>query len=149
MFLYRVRCYLLASLVALALLACSVASMKGALVSFDPENRCDAGESESCFEPEPGVVRGGDGSTEMDVSPIVGEPERVVAYDSWDETPAPGTYVTLERWEGDEIAFVSVPSSGSRYKTNGAPDREGPVVFALILAVLAVVVPVQIVRAAS
>lgn len=149
MFLYRVRCYALASLVGLALLAGSVALLKGAWVSFDPANRCEPRRSENCFEAEPAFVRGGDGSTEMEVHPVVGAPERVVAYDSWDETPPPGTYVTLERWEGDEVAFVSVPSSGSRYKTNGAPDRESPVVFALILALLAVVLPVKIVRAAS
>ena len=148
MFFYRVRCYALASLVGLALLAGSVALLKGAWVSFDPANLCERGETEDCFETQPGLVRGGDGSTEMEVSPIGGEPERVVAYDSWDETPPPGTSVALERWEGNEIAFVSVPGSGSRYKTNGAPDRESPVVFALILAVLAVVLPVQIVRAA-
>lgn len=51
----------------------------------------------------------------------------------------------LERWEGDEIAYVYVPESGSRYKTHGAPDRENPAVFAVILAVLAIAIPVHIV----
>ena len=152
MFLYHVRCYVLASLVGVALLGLATASMMtGSFlsVSLDRENVCGSRESASCFEAEPGVVLGGNGSTEMDVSPIVGEPEGVHAYDGWNETPAPGTHVSLERWEGDEIAFVYVPSNGSRYKTNGAPDREGPVFWAVILAVLAVVLPVKIVRAAS
>jgi hypothetical protein len=146
--LYRVRCYALASLVGLALLACSAAATTG-WVSFDPRHLCDSGESENCFETELGFVRGGNGSNTMEVSPIVGDPETVAAYDAWNETPAPGTHVNLERWEGDEIAFVSVPSNGSRYKTSGAPDRETPVFIAVILAVMAVVLPVKIVREAS
>ena len=151
MFLYRVRCYALASLVGLALLGCAAALMTESFlsVSFDRDNLCDSRESANCFETEPGVVQGGNGSTEMDVTPIAGEPERVQAYDGWNETPAPGTNVSLERWEGDEIAFVYVPSNGSRYKTNGAPDRETPVAIAAILALLAVALPVKIVRAAS
>jgi hypothetical protein len=150
MFLYRLRCYALASIVGLALLGLAAASMTGSFiyVSFDRDNLC-SGESANCFETEPGVVQGGNGSTEMEVSPIVGEPERVHAYDGWNETPPPGTHVSLERWEGDEIAFVYVPDNGSRYKTNGAPDRETPLFVAVILALLAVAAPVQIVRAAS
>ncbi len=149
MFLYRVRCYTLASLVGLALLGLAAASMMAGSflsVSFDRDNLCDSRESANCFVTEPGVVQGGNGATEMEVSPIVGEPERVHAYDGWNETPAPGTQVSLERWEGDEIAFVYVPSNGSRYKTNGAPDRETPVAVAVILALLAVAIPVHIVR---
>ena len=148
MILYRVRCYALASLVGLALLACSVFSTTG-WVSFDPTHLCDSKESENCFVTEPAFVQGGNGSSEMYVSPFVGDPEHVQAYDGWNETPAPGTYVNLERWEGNEIAFVSVPSNGSRYKTSGAPDRETPVFIAVILAVMAVVLPVKIVKEAS
>ena len=151
MFLYRVRCYALAALVGLALLGLASASMMtGSFlsVSFDRDNLCDSRESADCFETEPGVVLGGNGSTEMDVSSIAGELEHVHAYDGWNETPAPGTPVSVERWEGDEIAFVYVPHNGSRYKASGAPDREGPVVIAVILTLLAVVIPVKIVRAA-
>ena len=83
----------------------------------------------------------------MEVSPIAGEPELVHAYDGWNETPAPGTPVSLERWEGDEIAFVYVPDNGSRYKTDGAPDRETPLSSACSSHVLAVAAPVKIVRA--
>lgn len=147
MFLYRVRCYALASLVGLALLGLSAGATTG-WVSFDPKHLCDSKESENCFETEPGIVLGGNGSNEMEVSPIVGHREYVEAYDGWNETPAPGTYVNLERWEGDEIAFVSVPSNESRYKTSGAPDRETPVFIAAILALMAIVLPVKIVRAA-
>ena len=82
----------------------------------------------------------------MEVSPIGGQPELVRRTTAWNETPPPGTQVILERWEGDEIAFVYVPANGSRYKTNGAPDRENPSAVAVLLALLAVAVPVGIVR---
>ena len=44
-----------------------------------------------------------------------------------------------------DIARSNLFSSGSRYKTHGAPDRKNPAVFAVILAVLAIAIPVHIV----
>ena len=152
MFLYRIRIYAFASVVGLALLGVATAALMtspSVFVSFDRDNLCNSGKFQNCFVTEPGVVQGGDGSTEMDVRPVGGELEHVHAYNGWDETPAPGTRVALERWEGGEIAFVYVPHNGSRYKTDGAPDRGGPVFWAVVLALLAVVVPVKIVRAAA
>lgn len=147
-YLARIRRYAFALLVGAALLACSVLFLLESFlfVSLSRSNLCETQESTSCFEREPGVVRGSNGSHEMDVTPLGGEPERVVAYDGWNETPAPGTEVVLERWEGDEIAYVYVPGNGSRYKTNGAPDRENPAAFAVLLAFLAIALPVHIVQ---
>lgn len=143
--------YVLALLVGAALLALTVVGVYESFlfVSLDRSNLCETREASRCFEREPGVVNGGNGSSEMNVTSRSGEPERVVAYAGWNETPPPGTEVVLERWEGDEVAYVYVPGNGSRYKTNGAPDRENPAVFAVIFAVLAVALPVHIVRRRS
>lgn len=54
---------------------------------------------------------------------------------SWDEYPAVGTRVTLERWEGEEIAYVD-DSFGRRHATNEAPMRGesvGLLVFLLLI----------------
>ncbi len=83
----------------------------------------------------------------MDVTSLGGEQENVTPYNGrWDETPAPGTKVVLERWEGDDVAYVYVPGNGSRYKTRGAPDRETPAAVAVFCLLLAVALPVHIVQ---
>jgi len=77
----RIRRYAFALLVGAALLACSVLFLLESFlfVSLSRSNLCETQESTSCFEREPGVVNGSDGSREVDVTPLGGEPERVVA----------------------------------------------------------------------
>jgi len=87
-------------------------------VDIARSNLCETENSTNCFQNEPGVVESVDGSSEFVVTSLGGGLETVGPYNgSWDNTPAPDTRVVLERWEGNEIAYVYVPESGSRYKT--------------------------------
>jgi hypothetical protein len=136
--------YLRAALVGVTLLTLSFFCLRGSFlyVSVARSNLCETSRSTNCFETEGGVVTSVAGDDEIEVTSLAGERETVGPYNgSWDKMPAPGTKVLLERWEGDEIAYVYVPANGSRYKTHGAPDRENPAAFAVLLAFLAVWVP--------
>lgn len=110
-------------------------------VDVGRSNVCAWGGEEECFTNERGLVESVDG-TEMQVrlGENLSRTERLVASDRWDDPPAPGALVVLQRWEDDEIAYVYDPRTGDREQTNGAPDRAGRFVGGLILLGIALLI---------
>jgi hypothetical protein len=89
---------------------------------FDPHRLCNEVGSGECLSTETGVVQPGGAGLFEDIRVAYDDGTKTVdVFIDEQETPAAGTRVVLEWWDGDVVAVVD-RESGRRYETGDWPD---------------------------